>query len=194
MKKITITLLAVLFITTAANAQSAYKHSAGINVGSLEGVSYKTMLSDHFAISTDLGVKFTVSPTKGSINISPQTFELNPNFMYQSALKSNISFFAGGGVSLGYCWTMLSGNLGKLAAAFSDVRFNAGKFGINAIAGLEYKFNGPWAISFDFRPGYGMIFYKDAYYNYDDILVVSTKADLVHYFDWGLNLGIRYIF
>ena len=54
-----------------------------------------------------------------------------------------------------------------------------GKCGANGIFGLEYKFNAPVALQFDFRPGYGCLFAE----NYD-----------FHYFDWSVNLGVRYTF
>ena len=67
-------------------------------------------------------------------------------------------WFAGGGLSLGG-WA------------------GYGKFGVNAIGGIEYKFNIPLTIQADLRPGFGLAF---------------GYGGSFPYFDWGLCFGIRY--
>ena len=59
-----------------------------------------------------------------------------------------------------------------------------GKFGINAILGLEYKLDIPLTLQLDFRPGYGMLFTDEYFYG----------PDVWNYFDWSLNAGVRYTF
>lgn len=59
------------------------------------------------------------------------------------------------------------------------------KWGLNAIGGAEIHFHKvPLAISFDFRPGYGMIVPKQPEH-------VTT---LTHFFDYKIVTGVRYTF
>lgn len=63
-----------------------------------------------------------------------------------------------------------------------------GKFGLNALAGAEYKFaNAPVVMGVDFRPGYGMMYKTDRTDN-------GTISGSMHYFDWKLALSVRYCF
>ena len=52
-----------------------------------------------------------------------------------------------------------------------------GKFGVNAIMGLEYQLPAPLTLGLDFRPGYGLFFDQD--YN-------------INAFDWKLVVALRY--
>ena len=130
------------------------------------------------------------------------TFELNPNVVYQAKIKDfdwgGISWFAGGGVSLGLMKdTKYHNSWGNWSLSYSGDHSNGvrGKFGINAIGGAEIKLNSlPLAFSLDFRPGYGMQFDQyaedvkgmdDAKYNYRSIL---------NFFDWKLVASVRYCF
>ena len=55
-----------------------------------------------------------------------------------------------------------------------------GKFGINAISGLQYDLsNVPLALAFDFRPGYGCSF---------------RGGNTAHFFDWKIAVAVRYRF
>lgn len=155
MKKISIILLSlVMGMMLTVNAQAPYKHSVGATVLNFNGFSYKTFLTNNLALSVDAGFKWTV------FNGIPLTSEVNPNLMYEAPTRANgLYWFAGGGLSLGG-WA------------------GYGKFGVNAIGGIEYKFNIPLTIQADFRPGYGMAFTGGGYG--------------LSYFDWGLCFGIRY--
>lgn len=160
MKKICVILLVlVMGISLTMNAQAPYKHSVGATLISINGVSYKTFLTDKLALSIDGGFKWTVSPVMGYAAV-PLTGEVNPNLMYEAgAGPQGLYWFAGGGISLGG-WT------------------GAGKFGFNAIGGVEYKFSDvPLTLQGDFRPGFGLAFNSFA---------------ASGYFDWGLCFGIRY--
>ncbi len=155
MKKICVILLGlVMGMMLTVNAQAPYKHSIGATVLSFNGVSYKTFLTDNLALSVDAGFKWTV-PVLGIAC----TGEVNPNLMYEAPTSANgLYWLVGGGLSLGG-WA------------------GYGKFGVNAIGGIEYKFNIPLTLQVDFRPGYGLAFGS----NYG-----------VSYFDWGLCFGVRY--
>lgn len=165
------------------NAQAPYKHSIGATVGSMQAISYKTFVTDHFAIQVDLGTKITY--TEGDWNVKGlhiYNLELNPNLMYEGNFVAGLYGFAGGGVSLGYCWDIWHQHLFPYDHIHN---IDLGKFGINAILGLEYKLNIPLTLQLDFRPGYGMLFGYDYYY---------MNNRVWNYFDWSVNAGVRYTF
>lgn len=181
-------LVAILAILTGfcSYAQAPYTHSFGFTAGNMQAFSYKTVVTDHFAIQLDLGTKITIGVGKKGYTHDPWTLELNPNFLYQGNIGKGLYGFVGGGVSLGYNFGFLyyNRNLDRYYNymypdyAHSTDHAGFGKFGINAMMGFEYKFDAPIAISLDFRPGYGMQF--------------DGKKYLWHYFDWGINFGLRF--
>ena len=179
-KKILVTLIAIAFGFSTIYAQNPYKHSFGITAGNMQALSYKTFGSKYFAFQVDLGTKYIV--TNGSFKnfnlegVNLWTLELNPNIMFEGRLFGNMYGLVGLGASIGYSWSMFQyrGFLGAW-----NIRKDFGKCGANGIFGLEYKLSAPIALQIDFRPGYGCLFAE----NYD-----------AHYFDWSVNLGIRYAF
>ncbi|MBP5664142.1 MAG: hypothetical protein J6X16_07720 [Bacteroidales bacterium] len=166
MKKISVILLSlVMGMMLTVNAQAPYRHSIGVTLGNMEAFSYKTFLTDNFALSVDAGFKWTFAATRYGSGIS-MSIEANPNFMYEAATGvDGLHWLAGGGLSLGMALPQVIG--GSVA----------GKFGINAIGGVEYKFKIPLTLQADFRPGYGLLFNDD--YG-------------ASYFDWGICVGVRY--
>ena len=178
-KKVLLAVFSVLFCVSAAFAQAPYKHSIGATVGSMQAFSYKTFVTDHFAIQVDLGTKITHTDGENVRGINIWDLELNPNFMYEGNFVSGLYGFAGGGVSLGYSWDAWMPHY-----HYYSHSWDTGKFGINAILGLEYKLNIPLTLQLDFRPGYGMLFGEEYYGN----------ANVWNYFDWSLNAGVRYAF
>lgn len=156
-------------------AQAPYKHSIGATAGNFEALSYKTFFTNHLALQLDLGYKYTVGATRYG-NIDVNSFELNPNLMYEGHFTKGLYGFIGGGVNLGYSW-----HWGVFDGWFYNTRYryDYGKFGVNGILGMEYKFNIPLTLQFDFRPGYGMLFTDDVDFDY---------------FDWSVNVGVRYTF
>ncbi|MBP5642110.1 MAG: hypothetical protein J6W92_03500 [Paludibacteraceae bacterium] len=241
MKK-TLLAAALLLGALTINAQD-YKNSIGANVGNMFGVSYKGFIFgvDGLALQADLGVKLsnwgkamtisthvhgegfdqrTTNSGTASVSMDYFTFELNPNIVYQRPITSgswgSLSWFAGGGISLGlmksgahgdYYWDE-NGNKHDFFWAVSQTievptyddegepngtKKEAmvpvtGKFGFNAIGGVEMKMaNLPLAFSLDFRPGYGMQFDVDK----TDGVTTETQT---HFFDWTLAAAIRYCF
>ena len=148
------------------NAQKLYDYSVGGVGGSMWGGSFQTYLLDNLALGVDLGVQLTYAAGQYSMNGDLMTLQLNPNAMYAIDFTKNLNGLFGGGVSLGY---------GFLGFGFN--RFNAGKFGINALAGVEYKFDIPLVIQADLRPGYGLMFGGGTW----------------NYFDWSACITARYI-
>ena len=139
------------------------------------------------------------------------TFEVNPNIVYQRPIASfgfgSLDWFAGGGISLGM---MKYGNSGNnyfddkgnkknfwwaMSAKVDDGDGKedclplSGKFGFNAIGGVELNLNAvPLAIALDFRPGYGLGFGREENANGD------KKGWSLSFFDWTLAASVRYCF
>jgi hypothetical protein len=186
-KKVLLAVFSVLFCVSAAFAQAPYKHSIGGTIGSMQAFSYKTFVTDHFAIQVDLGTKITHTDGENARGINIWDLELNPNFMYEGNFVAGLYGFAGGGVSLGYSWTAWDPRVHSTHPIYywhyNEHYWDCGKFGINAILGLEYKLNIPLTLQLDFRPGYGMLFGEKFW-----------GDNVWNYFDWSLNAGIRYAF
>lgn len=170
-----------------SKAQSPYTHGIGATVGNMFGVSYKTFATDNFAIQLDLSVRMCPTAhvfdkeTAAFLEMSSETITLysldfNPNFMYESDITRDLYWFAGGGVTIGY-------GFAEGVAGFTSYG-HSGIFGINAIGGIEYQFNAPVALQFDFRPGYGLNFSKGYH----------KSMELWHYFNWGIAATVRYTF
>ena len=65
-----------------------------------------------------------------------------------------------------------------------NLDLSLGKFGVNAIAGIECILNDtPISVGLDFRPGYGLLFANQQYGT------ITT-----HIFDWALAASVRYCF
>ena len=108
----------------------------------------------------------------GSSTVMWEDFSYRTNMAYQNRAVSgkgiDLDWYVGGGLSLGAIITHGTGA--------------GGKFGLNAIGGIEINMsNAPIAVSFDFRPGYGVLFYS-----------MSGTIGIQHVFDWQLALGVRY--
>lgn len=171
-------LISMAFIAAGSLFAQDYKQSFGLVAGSLNGLSYKKFVKENVAIQTDLA--FGLLATRATINYygysysGPEhawTFQLQPNLYYQKNIfngnSCNIAALVGGGVSLGYA-----------SEFYSNI--DLGKWGINAIAGVEFILhNAPISIGLDFRPGYGMMFMPDL---------------ALHMFDWALAANVRYCF
>lgn len=209
MKKIS--LFAAMLLCALTISARPYQHSVGVNVGGINGASYKGFVRslEHMFIIADLGVK--VSATKG-MYISElvryqgssatgtesrnepfvyYSFEANPNLGYQGDIKdfdfASLHWYAGGGISAGVS------QYGSNWAEISDARKYADepywfKFGINAIAGVEMCLkNAPLNIGVDFRPGMATDVNSRSFGN-------ATYITAITYFDWALAASLRYRF
>ena len=182
-RKIFVTAVCAIFcLVGTLKAQAPYKHSIGATLGSMQAFSYKTFVTDHFAIQIDLGTKILCTDGEGQNHGAKWkafdfwNLELNPNFLYEGNLVAGLYGFAGGGVSLGYSWDAWNPGVFRFGEYW-----DMGKFGVNAMLGLEYKLNIPLTLQFDFRPGYGMFF--------NDL-----PNNELNFFDWSVNAGVRYTF
>lgn len=180
MKKFFIIAIAAIVCTITANAQ--YRYASGPIIGSLYGGSYKMYCSDNIVLQTDLYVGLHKTAGKMVLEdidfstISGEKhwdFALNPNVMYQAPICDVkvgwLNYFAGVGLS------------GGLVKEFG-YSYLYGKIGTNAIAGIEYVFEGiPFSIGVDFRPGYA----------YMIGVPLGLKTEY-HMFDWSLGIALRY--
>ena len=175
------TLIAIVVALFSINAMA--QHEIGAVVGGLNGVSYKYWFNDALALQADLAVGLTEA--YWSQKVLGQTvshsdgmwdFTLNPNVEYHWGLVDNLKIYTGGGLSLGL-YDMLKKQPGSSAHV-------AGKFGLNAIVGLQYDLASvPLALAFDFRPGYGLGF---------DKMEGSSSMLTTHMFDWKIAFAVRY--
>ena len=179
MKKILVAVVVALF---SINAMA--QHEIGAIVGGMNGASYKYWFNDALALQADLAVGLTEaywSQTTNGVTTSRSDgmwdFVLNPNALYHWDLPvSNLKIYAGGGLSIGL-YDMLKKPQGESTKV-------AGKFGINAAAGLAYDFDAvPLVLAFDFRPGYGLGFGKEQ---------GGNDMFTTHMFDWKIAVALRY--
>ncbi len=168
MKKIFLAVVVALF---SINAMA--QHEIGAIVGGMNGASYKYWFNDALALQADLAVGLTQAANDAG-SFGQYDFTINPNAEYHWALPvDNLKIFAGGGLNFGLCG-------GLKAAAWGVGNSVSGKFGINAITGLQYDLASvPLALAFDFRPGYGMSF-------------ADANVPVSHYFDWKIAFAVRY--
>ena len=184
MKKLRVLLFTAFLLGTSAAIAQPYRMSIGGVLGTTEGVSFKMFLSPKLAFQADLGFKYgsyVYSHYYGpSYNWWFWTIEVNPNLKYQGNIHDwnagGLDWFAGGGLSIGY---VLNNTHPFDYYSGYYARSSRGKFGINAIGGVEFAFNKiPLALQFDIRPGYGLLFGNGS----------------ISFFDWGCNIGARYTF
>ena len=187
-----------MIAVSAAGRGSDNEIGLGVSVGSMYGVDFKLLHNNNLAIIMDLGVNLATSPFTEKYKDYKETgnkygfftFEFNPNVAYQGQITSNstlqLDWYAGGGVSGGMFKAMtMNTDFGNIdVTSESNIM---GKLGVNAIGGIDMRFQSvPLALSFDFRPGYGMATGKPTK-SYDEKMTG-------HFFDWKLVLALRYVF
>lgn len=150
MKRIVLisSLLALMCCTTVFGQTrrdaAPYNNAIGGTIGFMNGVSFKTFPTNHFAIQLDLGYRFIVDY---EYNAVPIVLTFNPNFMYEKACGNGFYWFIGGGLNVG----------GTLRHHHRVGVYDHANFviGANVFGGAEYKFaNIPLALQIDARPGF----------------------------------------
>jgi hypothetical protein len=199
MKK-SLLIAALVLSVVAANARD-YKHSLGVNVGSLYGITYKGYVgdNDHFVFQMDANVQLGatgkcsgwLTDSKGNSTkaqkmegFSFYAFAVNPNLMFQGDVAdwsaASMHWFIGGGIELGFMWDQT--NYGTIKVTNHDIW---GKVNEHLLTGIEFDFKAaPLNLALDLRPGVG-----EAFYIYDD----GSNATVL-FFDWGANVSLRYRF
>jgi hypothetical protein len=186
MKKFTPIFIATILLCFSCEnlmAQAPYKASVGGMLPSFLalGPSAKFFVGEHLALQTDLLYKATLTRYKKETDfflaLYP-TIELNTNVMCQKKIKDKETFdlfwFIGGGGTLG----------------FEFIGIN-GKFGVNAITGIEYVFKGGLSVQIDLRPGYAMLFHSGDKIN---SYFLIPDVNPCHHFDWLIGFTIRRTF
>ena len=139
MKKILISLIALVALTTAANAQ--YSNALGVRVGAGSAfgaeLSYQGFLSDVNRLELDLGANF------GSYTAVSVATILHWHWF----LAGGFGFYIGPGVQ-GY---VVEKHLG---------------LGVGGQVGIDYQFNAPFQLSLDVRPMWDIFTVTGAALNY----------------------------
>ena len=189
-------LVAALVLSVVAADARDYKHSIGINAGSLNGITYKGYVRDneHFVFQFDANVHIgyaskgvtwlTDKDGKASKAYDSDAFGfyalvVNPNLMYQGNCGdwnwATMHWFIGGGIDLGWEWEQRT----SLGSYKSDWL----KFNEHVLTGIEFDLKAvPLNIGLDLRPGLG-----EKFYIFDNG-TISTML----FFDWAVNLSLRY--
>ncbi len=181
-------------------------HSMALMLGSVDGVSYRIFLDEHWAIQTILLWKYlstygtTVSyytvnevgkPTASSRisqwgKLYGWTTEVNPNFIYQTPIHiwewGGLYWNSGAGINIGIAQDWKQTNDDSLW----------GKWGVNTISGFELSFSKvPISIFTESFAGYGLL-WNHREEHYPNVTTHTNRTN--HFIDWGSDIGIRYAF
>ena len=130
MKRLILSLIAVLSLTTALSAQN---NAIGVRIGAIKGlggeISYQGWLDDINRIQADLGFRVYNHWSIGTFNASYQLHWF---------LTEGLGVYAGPDIQM---------------AIDNGGYFN---LGFGAIAGFDYHFDAPFMVSLDFRPTYNL--------------------------------------
>lgn len=203
MKK-TLLLTALLMVSTVfAFGRGNNEVQLGGTVGTMYGLDFKVK-HKHLAFIADLGVNLFSSPASldgSKYKLDAFTIELNPNLAYQGLAKDfsalSLDWYIGAGVSGGVLKSIKVINNDDWGDFLGDTKFDWDvKWGANVVAGIDLNLKKiPLTLSFDFRPGYGLIIHTEEFeedFGIGNVSGVSTT--LGQYFDWKLVAGIRYRF
>ena len=166
---------------TNSTCSPKYKHSVGINLGWYDGLSLKFNLKGNVYLQVDMGLHMGVSPMMVVHPIFGPLLYLGYGgqvCVYAEDLfskRTNTYWIAGGGAGYTGCITSFPENGGS-------------KFGINAILGIEWKFDIPLSLQLDFRPGGSVLFPPTREMEYFHIV------DPWFYLDYAFVFSIRYNF
>lgn len=211
-----IRLLALLMLASAAIYAGGYRHSVGVTLGTVNGISYKGYVSNdlHFVLQVDafwqmgLTTDWSVMTTYtvGKYNLFDrrvaissmnggdfQAFMVNPAFLYQGKIGrwelGNMYWFAGAGVGFGMQW---GGNFDDVSIVCKpDKDFRPWlKTSQQLLMGVEFSFNAaPLVLGIELRPGMAECHISSGGNHYDSYRTASALI-----FDWGANFSLRYCF
>lgn len=162
-KSFSILLLAAITLLPAVGQTrrdaAPYNNAVGATIGFMNGFTFKTFPTNHFAIQLDMGYRFIADYHWGGV---PVVLSFNPNFMYEQSCGNGFFWLIGGGLNVG-------GSLGS--HRYASYRYSNFVFGVNVIGGAEYKFAKiPLALQIDARPGFFLFanhHYHDPYILFD---------------------------
>ncbi|GAB3427006.1 hypothetical protein [Niabella aquatica] len=161
--KLTLT-LALTYLATTLFAQSDYKQSIGVRLGSgyydIASAAYKTFMTDASALEVDLGFR-----PYGIVGYSWFNVSASASYQHHFDIKAvdGLKWFIGGGI-------VASNTFSK----YSDYKgFNLGLF---PTGGADYKFEKiPLAVSADIRPTFHIVEGYSYYNNFYPNVGVSAR-------------------
>lgn len=162
-----------------------HKHSVGVNVGWLDGLSLKFNFGNNIYLLTDFGFSFHANPfffiheTFGGPWLYAD-FGVQLNLIYENRFSNsrNTFWFAGGGVSFGK----------ECTESFKSPYM---KTGVKVMLGIEWKLDIPLSLQLDTRQGYGVIF-TQTNNDVEKHLILSNGS--MHFFDYSFVFSVRYHF
>jgi len=179
-------ILPLMLVAITAFAERPYNHTIGVNIGSINGLTYKGYVSnsDEFVMLLDANVQLYT-------NLACAVAD--PNFLYQNKATSfdfaDLYWFLGAGVNAGFAWDFRSPQKEPLYDA------KAFKLGQHATLGAELNFNdAPVVLGLDFRPGIGELFYKSSIETIEEqpVILPEPQRYTTIFFDWGLAVSVRF--
>lgn len=171
MKKVLMTLVALVAFTIGAVAQDGIGLRLGTGSAFNAEVSYQKMLSQRNRLELDLGGDIALAP---GLNYNHYSGLLTGAYHWRFNIIENFGWFVGPAAGIGF-WTEYYRNNPEL-------NHSAFNLNIGAQGGVEYYFNGiPLMVSLDSRPM---------------IDVLGFGKDYNHYnpFSWGVCASVRYTF
>ena len=175
MKKLLISLIALLTLATAVRAQD-YNFGLRIGYGGAFGteLSLQRFFGDINRVELDLGMRFRdYTILDNGKDAEKYTYPGGPTLT--SAYHWHW-FLAGG-----------FGFFGGPAFQLSMPRWNSFGLGLGAQLGLDYQFDAPFQLSLDFRPIYNVVGQFKG-------VGANGKTRVLGGFDPNVSLGIRYSF
>ena len=188
MKKI-ILIWSVLLIAVTSHAQRNYRHSVGIDIGYMNGVSLKFNLVDNLYLQGDLGATFGVNPFDFIYYSFAPPFmqadlggQIHVLYEKPSNKYSILSWIVGGG-----------GKFGK--ECFHSLSSPFFRAGATALLGLEWNFDIlPMSLQLDTRLGYGVAFAIDKSSTNHSYHWFYSVDEPYHFFDYSIVFSVRYCF
>ena len=175
MKKLLVSLLALLALTTAVRAQD---YNFGVRIG------YGGALSTEISLQRFFG------------DINRAEVDLGMRFLHRSILDNGkdaekITYYGGPTLTSAYHWHwFLAGGLGVFggpAFQLSIPHWDSFGLGLGGQIGFDYQFDAPFQFSLDFRPIYNVI---GKFKGVD----ADGKTRILGGFDPNVSLGVRYSF
>ena len=163
-----------------------YKHSVGLNIGWLDGLSMKFNVGENLYLQTDIGGSFHANPLcfihdalGGPVIYTDLGVQLNVFYENRFPKRSNAYWIVGGGMSFGKDCT-------------ESIKSPNYKTGADVMLGIEWKFNIPLSIQLDTRQGYGVIFAPTKVANDNKDLLYSKNP--WQFYDYSFVFSVRYCF
>lgn len=140
MKRILISLIALVALTTAARAQdNTFGVRAGYGAAFGAELSYQGFISDINRIEIDLGARFGRNYVRDEVSVVyPTSAALSVIYHWHWFLVGGFGIYVGPGVQ----------------ATIAGAGFG---LGLGGQVGLDYQFDAPFQLSLDFRPMYALV-------------------------------------